>query len=114
MAFNPRNAAPEGFQVINAGIHSGIASNILTRQQLSWAVNTTCRTGFPETRPGWRQLALSFKNDMGETDAGLQSDFEDELWQGAGVLETRSLLLCSIGGDLFTLSTDNYSVRDVS
>lgn len=108
MGFNPGNYRPDGFQVLNRGVHSGLAPNTLPTGQLAWAVNVTTRFGFPATRPGWRKRSISFEDSTDQT------NFETKLWQGGLAFEASDQLIASIGGRIFSISTSTYNVADIT
>lgn len=106
--FDPRNSKPDGFQVVNRGVHSGIAPNTLSRNQFAWAINTTFRNGLPETRPGWVRRDLTWESE--ETEA----TFLAGLWQGAGALSVRNQLIAAVGNRIYMIDVDSWTGQDVS
>ena len=114
MSFDSSNLMPDGFQVLNLGISSGVAPNTLQNNQASFAINTQFRNGFPENRPGWVKRTLKFLDADGAEDATIKANFEDGLFQGAAPFERRNRLVASVGGRLFSINLDNLTVLDVS
>lgn len=105
---------PDGFVAITKGVNSGLASNLLPRDQLSWAVNTTTRNMYPTHRPGFVKKPLRFVNSDGTVDTTLQANFENGRFQGGAVFERRGMLMASISGRLFSIRADTCTVQDVS
>lgn len=102
----------DGFQVINQGVDSGNAPNIIGRQRLAWAVNTTQRGGFPQTRPGFSRRILTFPD--APTSAAFQGLFQH---LGTYVVRTGgNRLIFSIAGRFYTVNVDDntYPVVDIT
>jgi hypothetical protein len=101
----------DGFVSLERGMDSGRASNTLARNQVSFAINTTFRGGFPQCRPGFRKVELSF------TDSTALENFEDNLFQGASYYAgwaRKSFLVAAIGGRLFRVDPSTGGVTDIS
>lgn len=108
------SAMMTGYSSIRRGVNSGVAPQMLQRDQLAWAVNMVMRTNCPRTRPGFARRVLTFTGEA-------QSDFEDGQWQGAGTYVWRSvdssdksLLLCSISGRIFSVNPAGFIVTDIT
>lgn len=104
----------DGFSTVRRGVNSGLAPIDLGRDQLAWAINTTCRNNFPTCRPGFVKRPLAFLNSNGTTDVDLTTNFQTGIFQGATSFERRNQLVTMIGGRLFRVSLDNWNVLDVS
>lgn len=95
------------------GVDSGRHPSLLDPTQLSFAINTTVRGGFPATRPRFSKKTLVFE------DEDVQALFEDFPLQGytrtAYRLPNTSLIVVSIGGRIFSISPqDNFAVSDIT
>lgn len=101
----------DGFSVITQGINSGLAPVSLGRNQLAFAVNTTFRLGYATQRPGWIKRSLTFSDP---DDEGVESLFENNIFQGAAAFERRNQIVTMIGGRLFRITVDDWEVMDVS
>lgn len=101
-----------GFISLEGGIDSGRSPNLIQTNQVSFAINTTFRGGFPTCRPGQKKIDLSFE------DEDVQSDFEDGRFQGAEVYQADggiAFIVASIGGKIFRVNVQTTnSVEDVS
>lgn len=114
MSIIARKQMPDGFVAITKGVNSGLAPNLLPRDQLSWAVNTTTRNMYPTHRPGYVKCDLRFVDETGAVDTALRDSFENGRFQGGAVFERRGMLVTSISGRLFSINVDMKSVQDVS
>lgn len=95
------------------GVDSGRHPALLEDGQLSFAVNTQLRGGFPATRPRLSKKTLVFEN---EDD---QAWFEDHPIQGytrtAFLTPDKGLIVVSVGGRIFRISPqDNFAVMDIT
>lgn len=105
---NEQNRKTDGFLTLEGGVDSGFVPSLIQANQLSWAVNTTVRDGFPRPRPGWAFRELSFPTDE------MRTAFEDGLFQGAGtyIADAKSgasgggqpYLVCSISGRIYSIA----------
>lgn len=97
----------DGIANVERGVNSGLAPDLLPRNQLAFAVNMTVRGGFAGTRPGRRKDSLDFDDDE-----DLQSAFEDGLFQEAeyfSPLMTREgQIIASISGRFFLIRPGSY------
>lgn len=95
----------DGFLELDAGIHSGIASLLLPKNQAAFATNVSFRGGFPSNRPVHRKLKIA-----ADIDEILQAAFAQGMFQSAtnfipyGGIES---LAASIAGRLFIVTPDN-------
>jgi hypothetical protein len=109
------NVIYDGFGDFAAGMDSGVAPTLLPKNQMGYAANVTVRGGFATDRPAWRRIGLNFGGDL-----GLQTLFENALWQGAENYQPDvglESLICSIGGQLFNIIPDakgNATVANIS
>jgi hypothetical protein len=98
----------DGFTQLGAGMNSGVAPQILPKNQAAFATNCTFRGDFVTDRPPVRKVALDFG---GNTTA--QAAFENGLFQGANYFNPDTgtqALVSAISGRLFDLSiTDNVA-----
>ena len=95
------------------GMNSGVGPTGLLPNQLSFAVNTTNRSGPPQTRPAIRKIPLTYQSST------VQANATQALFQGAGFYQALSgnenCLLASIGGRIFRyLVGSSNVVQDVS
>src|SRR5512139_3635899 len=104
--YDPK-AIVDGFNLVTRGVNSGLAPSSLGRDQMAWAINTTFRNGYAQHRPGMTQRELDFSD---ADNPSLQSDFENHVFQGAAAFERVNQLVAAIGGRLFRISLDNWSV----
>lgn len=108
------NIVYDGFTNINGGINTATPAHIIPRTQFSWARNLTFRNYTPQTRPGWVKRELKFLAADGSTDASLETNFTDYIFQGAVVFEKYSKIVASVGGRLFRIDPDSYEVLDIT
>lgn len=110
----PKNYLTDGFTSLERGMNGGSATNLLPRNQYSFAMNVTARSGYVNNRPGWTNLPLSFKDDEA------QSDYKQGKWQGAGWYVPDSgnpYCFVSISGRIYRLIVNTYvniSVEDLT
>lgn len=96
------------------GIDSGRHPSLLTENTLSFAVNVSCREGFPSTRPRLSKKTLVFENEED------QAWFEDHPLQGYTrtayrIPNTKNLIVASVGGRIFVISPqDNFDTSDIT
>lgn len=96
------NRQSDGLLTVDGGVDSGNAPDLLEKNQLAWAVNTSIRGGWATCRPGWLKCTLDWQ---GEDDS--EAAFMDSLFQVAGtyVSDTGAgYLMASIGGRQFSLA----------
>ncbi len=111
------NQVFDGFQAVTRGVDSGRPPLALDRNQLSWMVNGTTRGQFVNCRPGIFNRVLTFLDTLGEVDEALQAAFSlNGRWQGAGTYENGShqASLASIGGRIYVISLQDFSVNDLT
>jgi hypothetical protein len=98
-----RQAVYDGYLSFEGGVDSGFAPALIQPNELAWAVNTTCRGGWPTHRPGLKRLAVT----------ELQGFF-----QGAGtyVSDTGQNIALSVSGRIYliNLNTASYTVSDIT
>jgi hypothetical protein len=85
-------------------MNSGVAPQILPRNQAAFATNCTFRGNFVTDRPPVRQVTLDFGGN-----ASTQQNFEDKLFQGATYFNPDTgtqALVAAIGGRLFDCSIE--------
>lgn len=83
-------------------MNSGISPLLLSKTQLSYALNSTVRGTYSKTRPPYRKINLTFNGDI-------VAAFEKALWQGGSYFKPDSgneALRCVIGGKFFHLVPD--------
>lgn len=118
MAIIDKNRVEDGARILTGGVNSGRPSNLIAKDQVAWAVNTTFRDGLPQCRPGLINRALRFKAADGTEDATLKANFENGRFQGVipydGVGNTKSCFIWSIGGRFFRVSLDTFTVQDIT
>lgn len=81
MATKDSKALRDGFIKLDAGMNSGVAPSdplLAQRNQVSFAVNTRFRGGWPMPRPGVRKIGLTFPDEDTET------AFREALFQDSG------------------------------
>lgn len=87
-----------------AGQDSDKSILLLPKNQASSLINTTVRGGFLRDRPKYRKIVLDF-----DSDAALQSAFEENLWQGGTYYKpdlSLESLVVAIAGRLFNVVPD--------
>lgn len=98
---------------LEGGVDSGFASPLILPNQTAWAVNTTHRYGWPEARPGWKKLQLSFEANPSIGGVATQGKF-----QGAGAYITdngEAYIAYSMSGRIFTINlTAKNRVSEIS
>lgn len=108
----------DGFVSLERGIDSGRVPASLQRNQAAFAVNTTFRGGFPQSRPGWIKRQLSFPDTDGTTDNDLWSAFQDGRFQGASYYDGitgESSLITSVGGRIYRIGVGlGFPVHDIT
>lgn len=96
---------------VNKGMDSGRSPSIIGQDQVSFAVNTTFRNGYPTSRPGWKKLPISFSTQE------QQDWFRSHPSQGADIYNAvngQSLVVCSVGGRAYTLNVSNYEIQSIT
>lgn len=98
----------------SAGINSGIAPELLAKNQLAFAINASIRGGFIKPRPPVQVQTLNFGNDE-----ALQTLVETGKFQGGGYYRPDygpECLIAQISGHLilFTSSGSAWNVSDIS
>jgi hypothetical protein len=118
MAEYERGQVYDGFVTLERGMDSGRTAASLPTNQVSFAVNTTFRGGYPKTRPGLKKCPLTFPNTSGTLDETLAAAFADGRFQGAEFYDgglNPSSLLASIGGSLYRIAVESaFAVQDIS
>lgn len=107
----------DGMTTLQRGVDSGRASALIGRDQVSFAINTTFRSGFAESRPGIREVTLSFLDQNNSVDTTVQTNFEDGRFQGASTYispDGNTYLIASIGGRIFQIDPVLGNVQDLS
>ena len=105
----------DGSISLEGGVNSGNAPSLLKPNEVSFAVNTTFRGGYPKPRPGFRKIALSFGGD-----AALETAFKTGRFQVVGTYNTDlgNLQLISMhGGKVFRTDVSpsgSFVVQDIS
>lgn len=97
---NDTNRLQDGYVSLEGGVDSSLPSALLNPNQVSWAVNTTFRDGWPKPRPGFRKIPLTFPTEY------VRSGMQDGYFQGAGTYITddrRAFLAISVSGRIFTI-----------
>ena len=111
MSVNDTGVTYDGWRNLEGGMDSADA-DLVSPNQASLLVNCQIRDGFPATRPAFLQRTLTFEG-------GIQSAFEDGLFQGAAPyvsLTENSSIVLSVSGKQYqiVLSDDEYLVRDIT
>jgi len=108
----------DGFVTLERGMDSGRTAASLPANQVSFAVNTTFRGGYPKTRPGFKKCPLKFPDSDGDLDETLVAAFSDGLFQGAEYYDgglSPSSILTSIGGSIYKIAVESgFTVQDIS
>ena len=109
-----KSTITDGFFVLDAGMNSGSAPNILPKNQCAFMCNVTTRGGFPRTRPLYDNISLNFQ---GEEE--FQTWFMTHSISGWGYYRASNgspLLVCCCGGRFFSFKIANGSakVSDIS
>jgi len=97
MATQKSNVIYDGFTLLDAGIHSGIAPTLLKKNQMGFATNLTVRGGYATDRPPYNKINLA-------------TPLPASLWQGACNYQPDSGnegIVVSIAGRLFLVTPDN-------
>lgn len=110
----PQKTLYDGVISLHEGMDGATPADFPSMQYRSaMAVNVTHRGGYPHQRPGFIKYDLNFQED--ET---AQSNFEDDLFQGAAVYYPDSgppVLVASVGGRMFTIEpSSGYRVNDIT
>lgn len=98
----------DGWSTILKGVNSGLAPVSLGRDEMAWAINATFRNNYGTCRPGLSKRTL---NTTALTSPAL---FTSGIFQGAIAFERRGQLVTMIGGHLYSIDLDSWSVLDVS
>lgn len=94
----------DGLGSFEGGVNSGVAPQLLERNQLAFATNASLRNGFIHNRPGNRKQTLTYTDDP-----AIQPLVEQALFQGATYYKPDAggeSLVASIGGRLFQFTPD--------
>lgn len=97
------NRLADGFRDLSSGMDSGRNPSLIDVNQAAFLVNTTCRGGFLDQRPGFPKIQLTFQ------DADVQDWYSYHNWQGGTVYNpyiTESFLVASVGGRIFKITVD--------
>lgn len=100
------NRVGDVFLSLEGGIDSGWSPLLIQPNQVSFAVNTTFRDGFPTCRPPWVKRPVTYAYPFD----GAYSDFEDGLFQGAGTYysdQGHSYLAVSVSGRVYLIDVTN-------
>lgn len=112
------NQLHDGYTTLQGGMDGGQVPSLIAPTQAAQLINTTCRGGFAQSRPGWQQRTLSYLDSEGLVDATLQTNFEDGRFQGATAyysLNGITTLVAHIGGRVFRIKLGaTYDVQDMS
>lgn len=105
MAITENNVVYDGMGTLANGMDSGRAPSLIGPDQVAFAINTTFRQDYAESRPGWNKIELS------------GDDFQLGLWQGAhsyvDVNGKPSLVAC-IGGNVVRFDVAMNHVTNLS
>lgn len=96
-----KNIKRDGLLSALGGVDSGRSPALLSPDKIAFAINVTLRGGFPDTRPGFFQHALSFDN------AEKSAWFWERRLQGAFVYYSPrgdTLIAVSIAGRIFVIN----------
>lgn len=104
----------DGFVSLHEGMDAATPADYASMQfRSAMAINVSHRGGYPHQRPAFIKHALDFQGE-----SGVQSNFEDDVFQGATAYYPDSampLLVASIGGRMFTVEPGNgFRVNDVT
>ena len=105
MSLAEPKARYSGFTTIGRGMDSGRPPSLIFRDQVSAAINTTFRKGYPEPRPGIRKLTLTGNN------------FQLGRWQGASgyvAVNGQPSIIASIGGHIVQFNLFTMVATDLS
>lgn len=105
MSLSESKTLYDGLTQIRRGIDSEKAPPIIGVDQLSFAINATFRSGFPENRPGMAQIDLT------------GDDFQLGKWQGAHsyvASNGQPSIVASIGGEIIRFDPISNSVTNLS
>lgn len=104
----------ESFLSLEGGADSGWSPLLLQSNEVSFAVNTTFRDGFPTCRPPWVKRTIQDEYPYVEEYAV----FQDGLFQGAGTYYSdagHSYLCASVSGRIFTIDvTNDFAFAEIS
>ena len=104
----------ESFLSLEGGVDSGWSPLLIQPNQVSFAVNTTFREGWPTCRPPWIRRTIQDEYPYVEEYA----DFQNGLFQGAGTYysdDGHSYLAASVSGRIFTIDvTNQFAFREIT
>jgi len=106
----------DGFVSLERGVDSGRSPSLLSRNQLSFAVNATMRGGYAKTRPAFKNIPLIFNaNTQSEADE-IKDRFESGRFQGAAEYQRgrQSYIICSIDGYIHRINPKTGDVDDIT
>lgn len=103
----PNCLAPDNIDIIQMGMHSGLATTMLPKQQAAFLVNITARGGHASTRPPIQKLSLSYAS--ADVQINLRAAFQGAAFYRS-IGNNPSCLVASIGGHLFRFVVTNQSV----
>jgi hypothetical protein len=106
-----RGLLQDGFLALPRGVSSGKATSLLTREEVSFAINATFRADFADIRPGFVQVPLTFE------DEDAQELFSLATVQGAALYDAPSgtpELITSSEGRIWSLNPDTGSVQEIT
>ncbi len=112
-----KNSVIDGWTRLPGGMDSGNDPVELNIQQCAFLINGTFRGKYPRTRPVFVQRPLQFPDDEGSTDAALQANFEDGIWQHGSnysPLFDPDYPIVVTGGRVFKIDLDTYDVADIT
>lgn len=95
----------DGFTTIKRGIDSGTAPSAIGADQVSFAINTTFRGGYPHNRPGLSKIPLTGDN------------FQLGRWQGAHPFigtDQKPSIIASIGGQIIRFDPISNQTTNLS
>lgn len=108
-----RSRVTDGFTSLEGGMDGGSATNLVPRNKVSFAMNSTMRTGYLNNRPGWKNIPLSFPDD------DTQSAYINGLFQGGAWYVPDSgnpFAFVSISGHIYRIIPGlvEFSVEDLT
>jgi hypothetical protein len=102
MSVIARNLFPDGFSVIQKGVNSDLAPNVLPFDQIAWLVNGQTRRGFLSQRPGWGKKLLS------------GDEITPGFYQGGALFLRWRKMVLSVGGDIYSVNLLNMEVSKLT
>jgi len=105
----------DGWNALDGGINSGVASNLINPNQASFAINLQTRGGWARPRPGIHKVTLNFQSAD-----DVQQAFETlmfQLGEGYQISNGDGAIIAMIGGRQYRIDVTNngtFPVNDIT